>query len=318
MAKVTLQAIEKLIQKAVAPFEIKISEIHGKIDAILAKLDPVTVVNQTSNGKDGVNAAEQERTRQAPKTDDPAPKPARGGKPAGTSPAATAIVSARSVRANARTLYAQATASAARKSLSHSTPEPAASLTIAPMSKSTTEPAPISQPNAPDPSDCTPNEDSPPAPCVAITPASQVDVQQTPLPDAKDKTWNTAMSRKRKNKNRRNIVVGEGLNSDDIKGVERLTYIQAWSFRPETTTDNVLNFLKKTDNSNDYFVEKRNINTDRHASFLIGIPETIFEKFNSPAAWPPRVRFTDWFLGRPRQERGVVRSPRNRPAAATA
>lgn len=78
-----------------------------------------------------------------------------------------------------------------------------------------------------------------------------------------------------------------------VKSVEKLKYIQAWSFVPETTAESVTNYMKKIASSEKYDVQKRVIKTDTHASFLIGIPESLFETFTTASAWPPRVKFTN-------------------------
>ncbi|XP_073954845.1 uncharacterized protein [Choristoneura fumiferana] len=62
--------------------------------------------------------------------------------------------------------------------------------------------------------------------------------------------------------------------------------------------------LQKIEESNDYIIEKREIKTDKHAAFVIGFPESMYERLTSPTSWPPGIRFSDWFLARPRARRG--------------
>ncbi|KAG7308889.1 hypothetical protein JYU34_006151 [Plutella xylostella] len=131
-----------------------------------------------------------------------------------------------------------------------------------------------------------------------------------------DGDWQKVLSKRRKN--RRSVTVGTGNADSELKTVEQIKYIQAWSFLPETTTENVMKFLNRIKSSKDYYVEKRNIKTTRHASFVIGIPECLFECFNSPTVWPPRVRFSDWFPARPRAAavRGSAATPTTPVASA--
>ncbi|XP_047998799.1 chimeric ERCC6-PGBD3 protein-like [Leguminivora glycinivorella] len=117
--------------------------------------------------------------------------------------------------------------------------------------------------------------------------------------EADNQKWEKVTSKK--NRRRNSVISGAGQADDTIKTVQQIKYIQAWRFDPETTTDNILQFLNKIEKSNDYYVEKRQINSTRHASFIIGIPENLFERLTSPTAWPPGVRFANWFLARSRR-----------------
>ncbi|KOB57902.1 Uncharacterized protein OBRU01_25637, partial [Operophtera brumata] len=53
--------------------------------------------------------------------------------------------------------------------------------------------------------------------------------------------WNVVGRQHRRNQ--RPITVGTGNEIDDLQAVERMMFIQAWSFKPDTTTEKVLSFL---------------------------------------------------------------------------
>lgn len=108
---------------------------------------------------------------------------------------------------------------------------------------------------------------------------------------------------KRTKKNRK-IVTGIGNQNDDLQPVDRLRYLQAWSLKPETTEENVLKYINTIKICDQYTVQKRTIKTDKHASFVIGFPESLYKTFSSPSSWPPGVKLSDWFLVRPRVSRG--------------
>lgn len=117
--------------------------------------------------------------------------------------------------------------------------------------------------------------------------------------------WQVVRGQSRRKKQAQPITIGAGKECDDLQAIERVKYIQAWSFRPETTAEKVtyfLNSLKKAE----YYVKKRDIKTDLHASFLIGIPESTYDEVTSADLWPPGVHFVPWipFRPRPRQWRG--------------
>lgn len=104
----------------------------------------------------------------------------------------------------------------------------------------------------------------------------------------------------RNQRKQRKIIEGAGEKNLELKTVEKLQFIQAWSFAPETTTANISKHLNSIHSSNEYTVQKREIKTTRHAAFVIGIPESLFEKISKPSVWPSGVRFAEWFLVRPR------------------
>lgn len=116
------------------------------------------------------------------------------------------------------------------------------------------------------------------------------------------------VSRTNKKKTPRPVTVGTAISSSDLQAAERFKYIQAWSFRPETTTTQVLSFLNSIVGSTKYSVEKRSIRSETHAAFVIGMPEGVYDAVTRPTAWPAKVCFTDWFPARPRQQRGAQRA----------
>lgn len=120
-----------------------------------------------------------------------------------------------------------------------------------------------------------------------------------------DEGWQPA--RKARSSKRR-VVTGSGQKDEQLKTVEKLKYLQAWSFKPETTEQNVLTYLNKLQVSEHYIVEKRVINTTRHAAFVIAFPESLNDTINTPAAWPAGVKWSDWFPRRPRGQRGDTSS----------
>jgi hypothetical protein len=119
---------------------------------------------------------------------------------------------------------------------------------------------------------------------------------------------------KSKFKSKSAVLVGVGKDDNTLQSAERVRYIQAWNFQPDTTSEQITTFLNKIYKSEEYTVEKRDIKTKRHASFIIGFPESIYERLNSPASWPHGIRFTDWFRVRPRAERGPTTDRRTAAA----
>lgn len=119
-----------------------------------------------------------------------------------------------------------------------------------------------------------------------------------------DSEWKEVRNKRRPPKPRR-ILTGSGACNNELQIAERLKFIQAWSFRPETTVENVKNYINKIATSDKYIVEKREIRTDQHAAFVIGFPETMQDKLCAPESWPQGVKVCDWFRYSPRAERGT-------------
>ncbi|KOB77250.1 putative membrane protein [Operophtera brumata] len=113
------------------------------------------------------------------------------------------------------------------------------------------------------------------------------------------------VSRKRRPATQRRILTGSGQTANELQTAERLKYIQAWSFKPETTVELVRNHINKIAACEKYVVEKRDIRTDQHAAFVIGFPETYYDVLCTADAWPLGIKISDWFRLAPRHsERG--------------
>lgn len=126
--------------------------------------------------------------------------------------------------------------------------------------------------------------------------------------DANDQGEWLEVSRKRRPTKQRRILTGSGTTFDDgLQPAERLKFIQAWSFRPETTAENVRKHINNIAVCEKYVVEKRDIKTSLHAAFVIGFPETLYDRLCTPNAWPPGIKISDWFRLAPRHsERGSL------------
>lgn len=124
-----------------------------------------------------------------------------------------------------------------------------------------------------------------------------------------DQPWQDVQSRKQRSKQKhsqqRSVLIGAGAHNDELQTVEKQRHIQIWQLKPETTVENIQNFLNTIVNNDDFVVAKRTIKSTRHASFIITLPESMYDKISSPSVWPAGVRISDWFLFRPRTQRGA-------------
>ncbi|KAJ2938840.1 hypothetical protein O0L34_g18466 [Tuta absoluta] len=121
--------------------------------------------------------------------------------------------------------------------------------------------------------------------------------------------WQEVRRNKKRTKNTE-VIVGTSNVACDLQSVEKLTYISAWSFKPDTTEDQLRNYLNTVESSSEYVVEKRTIKSNVHAAFIIGMPENLYPRLVSPTSWPQGVRIANWsrFRGVPRAERGNPKS----------
>ncbi|KAJ2937641.1 hypothetical protein O0L34_g19313 [Tuta absoluta] len=122
--------------------------------------------------------------------------------------------------------------------------------------------------------------------------------------ESADRDWQVQTS-KRSKKKRRSVLVGAGATNDKLQTVEKQRHIQIWQLKPDTTVENIQNFLNTIVKSDGYEVKKRNIKSTRHACFIIALPESIYDAISSPSVWPAGVCISDWFLYRPRAQRGA-------------
>lgn len=125
--------------------------------------------------------------------------------------------------------------------------------------------------------------------------------------DEKIPDWQV-VKRKRPAYKHRMILTGSGKMNDNLQVVEQLKYMQAWSFRPDTTVNSILNHINMIETCDKYFVEKRDLQTSRHAAFVIGVPLSLYEQVYTPTVWPPGVKISEWTYFRA--------SPRTRGARA--
>lgn len=115
---------------------------------------------------------------------------------------------------------------------------------------------------------------------------------------------------------RREIVVGVGVTDGLLKSASRIKHMQAWSFAPETTEELVREHVDKLlkSDKDKIFVQKRHIKSDRHSSFIVGVPEPHYQLLMDPNAWPKGVRVSEWFLARPRDNKRGQSSNANTPS----
>lgn len=304
MAKVSLEDVEKVIESCLAPIKMELSILAStivKLEEKICALEMYQPLNKKVEPQIPVKIAPTSTDRTSNNalhrlshsgTANPAPNP----------------ITARGQRAAARSVKTAPQQPAIKNSTARTSPlvththtPPNDTRIIAPSVEAT--------------SDCT-------RPTVS-TPNNQSASRETMQAAGHDENdqnesnnWTVVKNRHASKNQQRKINVGSGEEDNTLKSVEQLKYIQAWSFAPDTTVENVTNFVTKVAPSSQYIVKKRDIKTKRHSSFVIGIPESLYPVLASPNVWPPGVRFTEWFPMRPRHARGARRHEATQPSAA--
>lgn len=93
-------------------------------------------------------------------------------------------------------------------------------------------------------------------------------------------------------------VVKKGGNNSKliIKAVERKKHLHVWRLLPETTTENLTEYIKSLLGEEEYIkVDKINQKTKRsYSSFRICVSESNYEKLCDANVWPSNVEYCEW------------------------
>lgn len=120
----------------------------------------------------------------------------------------------------------------------------------------------------------------------------------------KSNEWNSVISRKQKRKNRSLLVVG---NSAAVQGVERMKAFHDSRLRPDTTAEDLRDFLKRRFSS----VECEQLQSrysDYYASFKVLIPSSEYDKVRIAGNWPNYASIHHFFQKR-KSINGDIKGP---------
>lgn len=77
--------------------------------------------------------------------------------------------------------------------------------------------------------------------------------------------------------------------------MENKKFLHVWSLRPDTTEEAIIEHVTKKCGSEDVKIQKIVPKTKRdYSSFMIGVPESNFDKINNIECWPVNTKFKDW------------------------
>ncbi|CAG4962373.1 unnamed protein product [Colias eurytheme] len=111
--------------------------------------------------------------------------------------------------------------------------------------------------------------------------------------------WKTVQKKPKNKSNQKqlnNVRMGRNAECLTLKGMERKKYLHVWRLQPETTVEAVTTYVESICGSDAGIKTEKIIHkTQRdYASFIIGLPESLFNKLNQPEIWPMNAQFSEW------------------------
>lgn len=92
------------------------------------------------------------------------------------------------------------------------------------------------------------------------------------------------------------VIKGGNSSNLQIKAVERKKHLHLWRLLPETTTDDLTQYIQSVLGKESYVkVDKINHKTERgYASFRVCVSESNFDQLCNPDIWPSNAEFSEW------------------------
>lgn len=143
---------------------------------------------------------------------------------------------------------------------------------------------------------------------------SHVEVTSKPTTStaSNDPSTNTVTATKggqyKSDKRGNSVRVGNNNTIMTIQGTERKRHVHVWRLHPETTVEAMTDYVSSVCGPNvPIKVEKIKHKTERdYSSFIIGVPEKMFEKLNQPEVWPINAQFSEWIWFRNSRTKGAI------------
>lgn len=111
----------------------------------------------------------------------------------------------------------------------------------------------------------------------------------------KDNKWIT-IRKKRRSSITKNVKKGKNTELVEIQAIEKKKHLHVWRLTTDTTIEKLTSHVKIICGSEVNFkIEKIKHKTERdYASFIITVPESIYEKLCQPEVWPINAEFSEW------------------------
>lgn len=289
----------KVFQTIVLPLELKINTLLDVVRALETKIEVLTAAQTaTKEGKPKIPQADTPNARarqQATTSYATAVSVATGLRtPTTTQRNEPKVVEARTVPVARPVTRRQRAAAAAT-----SAQEPAA--TRSHQHRTQIAPSLVSAPNVVKDTVESCSEASGPSTADAVE-VTALDSQQ----------WRAVRGRQRKPP-----VRGAGDLDTDLATVEKTRQIHVWSLRSDVTVDQVKSYMaKKCATGAPYTVEKLQLRHTNYASFVVTVPESLFDFFMSAKSWPQHAEINEWFRRHRRSKENTSRPNTNDAASS--
>lgn len=115
------------------------------------------------------------------------------------------------------------------------------------------------------------------------------------LEHGEEAEW-TTVQYKKPNRLPKNVTIGSNTEIKGIMAMERKKYLHIWRLHPETTIENMTDYIKNLCGPEAPLkIEKIKHRTPRdYSSFLIGVSEKHYNVLNNAEVWPLNAEFNEW------------------------
>lgn len=126
----------------------------------------------------------------------------------------------------------------------------------------------------------------------SITTPKQTEME-TPMddPQTEQNDWTTVKNRR---KSRKPLAIKGTATNTSIGGVDPQKYLHGCFFKKETTPESLISHLQQIHAGPQYIVEQIPSKHDSYNSFKIGVPKSVYDKFQLASAWPINTNITEW------------------------
>lgn len=104
-----------------------------------------------------------------------------------------------------------------------------------------------------------------------------------------DNNWQIVKKRRSASRS----IIGTATDTN-VSGIEMTKYLHACYFKTTTTQDDVINHLNQVKSNMNYTVEQITSKRDTYNSYKIGIPATFYNDFLSTSVWPVNISVSPW------------------------
>lgn len=106
----------------------------------------------------------------------------------------------------------------------------------------------------------------------------------------------TMVRNKKSNRVSKNVGIGKNTELKSIQATERKKHLHVWRLHPDTAEEAITDHIKSICGQDiSLNVQKIKHKSERdYASFVIGVPEQMYDNLNKAEIWPVNAEFSEW------------------------